>query len=389
MNILISKTRQSFASVFIHPPISTYNGFTAKHKYLIGGLFISLGLIIIIELFQFGLVLGGSSGGTSLAQASFSASSYTETSVKTDTGISYNATTIELSSAGALEPLIFDDPYSDRQWALNHINAIELRRFIATNENVIVAILDTGIDKYHEDLTNIVIEEIDFADTLSPQDIHGHGTHVAGIIAAVSNNGKGIVGTASGVRLLNAKVADDTGRCQVSDTARAIIWAVDNGAKVINISLEFAEPSPILESAVEYAWNKGALIITAAGNDSSDKPVYPAGYENAIAVAGLTIDDTLAPLSNYGDWVDVSAPGANIYSTLPANDYGYKTGTSFAAAYVSGIAAMLFDIASDTNGNGRVNDEVRAAIHNGCQEIGIVGVGKGRIDAVGSIAYIR
>jgi thermitase len=100
-----------------------------------------------------------------------------------------------------------------------------------------------------------------------------------------------------------------------------------------------------------------------------------------MAVAAINQDDNLAPLSNYGDWVDVAAPGFDIYSTLPNNGYGYKTGTSFATAYVSGMAALLFNVVTDANGDGRLNDEVRTVIETGCQEIGITGVGRGQIDA--------
>lgn len=189
-------------------------------------------------------------------------------------------------------------------------------------------------------------------------------------------------------QLMNVKVADDKGRCQPSVVAQGIIWAVNNGASVINISIEIREASPELEDAVDYAWNQGVIIIAAAGNDGSQSPIYPAYYENSIAVAATRENDTLAPLSNYGDWVNVAAPGFNIYSTLPDDGYGYKTGTSFAAPYVSGLAALLFSVVTDTNGDGKLNDEVRAVIETGGQELNIYGVGCGRINAVNSLAEI-
>jgi thermitase len=206
------------------------------------------------------------------------------------------------------------------------------------------------------------VAEVNLTDSPTPSDAYGHGTHIAGIIAASGNNGIGIAGVAPQCRLMNVKVADDKGRCQASAVAEGIIWAVDNGANVINISIELREPSAELEDAVNYAWSQGAVIIAAAGNDGSQSPVYPAYYENCLAVAATKQDGTLAPLSNHGDWVDAAAPGFNIYSTLPQNGYGYKTGTSFATAYVSGLAALLFNVVSDSNGDGRLNDEVRAAI---------------------------
>ena len=288
-------------------------------------------------------------------------------------------------SFASLEQPVLDDPYSDKQWALNQIHVPELWQLTTGGDDILVAILDTGIDKNHEDIAGKVVAEVNFTDSPTLSDIHGHGTHIAGIIAATSSNGKGIVGLAPETRLMNVKVADDKGRFQTSVLVEGIIWAVHNNAKVINISLQLEEPSQDLEDAVEYAWSRGALIIAAAGNVGNEMLIYPAYYENTIAVAASKVDDTLAPLSNQGNWVDVAAPGFNIYSTLPNDSYGYKSGTSFAAAHVSGMAALLFSIVNDMNGNGRVNDEVRAAIEAGCQEIGISGVGKGRIDAAKSL----
>jgi len=123
-----------------------------------------------------------------------------------------------------------------------------------------------------------------------------------------------------------------------------------------------AGPSPELETAINFAWENGVIIIAAAGNDGNDLPVYPACYENCISVTGLRDNGELAPLANYGDWVDAAAPGFEIYSTLPGNEYGYKQGTSFAAACVSGLAARLLPLVEDGNGDSRLNDEVRQLI---------------------------
>jgi thermitase len=262
------------------------------------------------------------------------------------------------------------DPYVDKQWALDKINAFQLWQIAPVTGAVVVAVLDTGIDPDHQDLNGLIMAEANFTDSSSPADSYGHGTHVAGIIAA-KNDGTGIVGVAPGCRLLNVKVADDLGRCQPSALAEGIVWAVDNGASVINISIEIKEPSPQLEEAINYAWSRGSIIIAAAGNSGNQSPVYPAYYKNCVAVAAINQDNNLAPLSNYGDWVDVAAPGSDIYSTLPENGYGYKTGTSFATACVSGIAALLFNVVTDANGDGRLNDEVRAVIETGYQEIGL------------------
>jgi len=284
--------------------------------------------------------------------------------------------------------IVPNDSYFDKQWALAKIQALEAWQVTSGSQDVLIAILDTGIDQNHEDLEGKVVAEVNFTDSPTADDIHGHGTHIAGIIAANSNNGIGIAGVAPDAQLMNVKVADDKGRCQPSVVAQGIIWAVNNGASVINISIEIREASPELEDAVNYAWSQGVIIIAAAGNDGSQDPIYPAYYENCIAVAATRQDDSLAPLSNYGDWVDMAAPGFNIYSTLPDNKYGYKTGTSFAAPYVSGLAALLFSVVTDTNGDGKLNDEVRAVIEAGGQELNIYGVGCGRINAVNSLAEI-
>ena len=270
--------------------------------------------------------------------------------------------------------------YSDKQWALDRINISALWQNTRGNPEVLVAVLDTGINTCHEDLHGQIAAEARFVDSPSCDDKHGHGTHIAGIIAS-HENGWGATGVAPESRLLNVKVADDTGKCKASDLSEGITWAADNGASVINISIEISEKSGKLEEAINYAWNEGCLVIGAAGNDGSQSPVYPAAYENCVAVAATDRSDTLALLSNHGEWVDMAAPGSGIYSTLPDNHYGHKTGTSFACAHVSGAAALLFDILVDTDGNGRLNDEVREALENGCQAINIEGTGNGLLDA--------
>src|SRR5262249_42847970 len=131
--------------------------------------------------------------------------------------------------------------------------------------------------------------------------------------------------------------------------------------------------SSALESAVNYAWSKGAIVVAAAGNSASSTPFYPAYYSNAIAVAATTDLDKLASFSDYGDWVDVAAPGISIYSTVPGG-YQYMSGTSMAAPYVSGLAALLF-------AEGLTNDQVRSRIQGTADNIGVAGIGSGRIDA--------
>jgi thermitase len=273
-----------------------------------------------------------------------------------------------------------NDDYSGRQWAIPKIMAPQAWEVTSGEPNVVIAVLDTGIDNEQKDLTSKVVAEVNFTDSSTAEDVYGHGTHIAGIIAAWSGSGTGVTGLAHNCRLMNVKVADDQGRFDNESAAKGVTWAVDHGAKVINMSLVSTEPSANLEQAINYAWNKGAVVVAAAGNLVGDKLVYPAYYSNCIAVAATDSNDRLASWSSHGDWVDVAAPGVDIYSTSPGNKYSYKSGTSMAAAHVSGLAGLLFTLEKDRNNDGLVNDEVRAAIENGCDGLNIGSV-KGRINA--------
>ena len=279
-----------------------------------------------------------------------------------------------------------NDDYSGRQWAITKIMAPQAWEVTSGANNVVIAILDTGIDKEQEDLVGKVIAEVNFTDSPTADDVYGHGTHIAGIIAAWAKNGAGVAGLAHDCRLINVKVADDQGGFDSAVAARGVIWAVDHGARVINMSLVSTEPSSSLEQAINYAWNQGAVVIAAAGNLVGNKIVYPAYYSNCIAVAATDSNDCVASWSSQGDWVDVAAPGVDIYSTLPGNKYGSKSGTSMAAAHVSGLAGLLFAVESDKNHNGFVNDEVRAAIENGCDGLINTGAVKGRINAFHAVS---
>jgi thermitase len=269
---------------------------------------------------------------------------------------------------------VSDDSYVAQRWGVGRIEAHQAWQIAQGGSPVVVAVLDTGIDEDSQDLVGRVVAEVNFADSPTSGDLYGHGTHMAGTIAAIAPE----------CQLMNVKVADDLGRCQASVVARGIVWAVDHGAEVINVSL-CVESSADLEEAVNYAWSRGALIVAAAGNLGEAAPAYPAYYVNCLAVAGIDESDSIALLSNYGDWVDVAAPGFNIYSELPDDQYGYKSGTSSAVAHVSGVAALVFTVAEDSNGNGLVSDEVREAIENSCSPLGADGVGKGCVNALEAV----
>ena len=265
-----------------------------------------------------------------------------------------------------LQPSLLEEMDFPESWLADRVSSLQNSDYMDSERDVLVAILDTGIDSGHEDLIGSVIDAINLTDSSEIGDIHGHGTHIAGIISAGADNGLGIDGVAPDCLLLNVKVADDKGRCRASVLAEGIRWAVDRGADVINISIEIKEYSPLLEQAVDYAWDQGVTVIAAAGNDGSDIAVYPAGLDNCIGVTGLQDGSDLAPLANYGDWVEIAAPGYRVYSTLPGDEYGYKYGTSFAAAYASGLAARLSAVVEDSNNNGHINDEIRAGLLSLC-----------------------
>lgn len=220
----------------------------------------------------------------------------------------------------------------------------------ADESGVVIAVLDTGVAGDHEDLQGKMVPGYNFiADNPDAYDDHGHGTLVASIAAANTDNGLGVAGVSWQALIMPVKCVYSTGYGSYTDIAAAIRFAVDNGARVINLSLGGRNPSFILEEACLYAYDKGALIIGSAGNQGG--PVlYPAAYDDyCLAVAATDAHDQVPSWSNYGPQVDVAAPGVEVMGALffpiaPQNldRYGYSSGTSYAAPYVAGAAALLF-----------------------------------------------
>lgn len=213
--------------------------------------------------------------------------------------------------------------------ALSSVTSVASAR-ASTETKVTVAILDTGIDRTHHALAGRILASVNLTGSPTENDVNGHGTHIAGIIAKAEN-----------AAFLNVKVAEDDGVVYATRVAAGIRWATDNGAKIINISLTNKDPAPALEEAISYAWEKGAVIIAAAGNGFGTAPVYPAAYHNVIGVAATDDSGKLAKWSNRGEWVKTAAPGVNILSALPGDTQGVKSGTSQAAAAVSAKAVTL------------------------------------------------
>ena len=278
-----------------------------------------------------------------------------------------------------------DDPGFVKQWGMVKVEAAQAWEVTAGSPSVNIAILDTGIDLDHPDLANKIMSNANFGSSPTVDDIHGHGTHVAGIAAAMTNNGIGVAGVGCNSTLMNVKVLGDNGSGTYSSVASGIIWAADNGAELINMSLGGSAASSTLEDAINYAWSNGVIVVAAAGNSGSTTPMYPAYYANCMAVAATDYNDARASFSNYGDWVDVAAPGASIYSTLRNSGYGYMSGTSMASPHVAGLAALVFTAVSDTDGDGKLNDEVRSQIEGTCDDVGVSGIGYGRINAAQAV----
>lgn len=234
------------------------------------------------------------------------------------------------------------DPGWGQQYGLLRIRAPQGWDLSTGSAAVTIAVVDTGVDLGHPDLSPKIVGGYDFVngDTVA-QDDNGHGTHVAGIAAAVSDNGTGIAGVSWGARIMPVKVLDASGNGTFADAAAGITWAADSGAQVINLSFGGTSGSTVLQDAVDYAYGKGAVIVAAAGNSGSNFVLYPARYPHVIAVAATDGTDTRAGFSNYGPEVALAAPGLSIYSTTRGGNYGYLSGTSMSAPFVSGLAAIL------------------------------------------------
>jgi thermitase len=256
-----------------------------------------------------------------------------------------------LSPPGGGQPIFGADVEAPLAWSVTR--GIPVR----------VAVIDTGIDARHPDLAGKVVAAANFTASNTTSDLSGHGTHVAGVVAASFDNAVGIAGMAPRAQLMDVKVlavgADGRTAGDCADVADGILWATDHGANVLNLSLGSSSPCQAMVLAINYAVSHGALPIAAAGNDGSTSLHYPAALAGVVSVAATTNSDRLASFSNRSaSWVDVAAPGSGILSTLPTFDnasgakgYGYLSGTSMATPIVSGIAALIWSLfpAGDTN----------------------------------------
>lgn len=260
-------------------------------------------------------------------------------------------------------------PLTSNDAALNLINVPEAWLQGYTGKDIVVAVVDSGVDYNHTDLNDNIWYNSDeifgnnvdddsngyIDDTIGwdfvggdydPTDQEGHGTHIAGIIAA-ENNQTGITGVAYNAKVMAVRVLDDQGSGDISDIANGIIYAADNGADVINLSLG-GQPSTEIANSILYAAEKGSVVVMAAGNSGINQPNSPADLAgiSGIAVGAVDNHDEFAAFSNQAGYQPIDyvvAPGVDVLSTAPNNNYAYKSGTSMSTAYVSGVVALILN----------------------------------------------
>jgi serine protease len=302
-----------------------------------------------------------------------------------------------------------NDEYYPLQWNFSLINLPDAWD-ISTGEGVVVAVVDTGINPFGRDGFGSRA-----GDRLLPGynaisgirggiDFNQHGTHVAGTIGQETDNGTGVAGIAYNARLLPVKSLSFLGGGFYSWIINGIRWATDNGADVINMSLGSGSYSPLLEEAVDYAYERGVTVVAAAGNDGTDEIFYPAALDHCIAVGAVRYDKDLAPYSNYGNELDLVAPGGDL--DVDQNNDGYEdgilqetfwsfgigwgywfsTGTSMASPHVAGVAALIKSIHPEYG-----PDDIRQVLQDTAEDLGAPGwderYGYGLIDAYAAVSY--
>lgn len=313
-----------------------------------------------------------------------------------------------------------NDPGWRGKWGLQKIRADYAWNTTTGDPSVVIAIVDTGVDWNHPDLAaniwnntdeiagnhkdddgNGFVDDVrgwDFVDTSAtvypgedgtvrdndPMDFHGHGTHCAGIASAVGNNGLGVCGATWNCKIMAVRAgykgSDGNGYLELDDAAAAIIYAADNGADIISCSWGAYEDSQIIRDAVEYAYDAGVLLVAAAGNDMRDDKLYPAAYDQVIAVSATNQFDGAAWFTNFGEWIELAAPGVDINSTIFDDSYEEMSGTSMATPCVAGVAALVWSRFPDMS-----RDEVRAQLRFASDDLGEEGFdfyfGYGRVNA--------
>lgn len=306
-----------------------------------------------------------------------------------------------------------NDPSFSSQWGLTNINAPAAWNYFSSGSTVVVAIVDDAIERSHADLSpnlwvnageipgngidddnNGYIDDINGYDVSDndnnpnpPGSSFDHGTHVAGIVSARSNNGTGVASIGFSCKLMCVKATNSAG--SVTSGYDGIVYAAASGASIINMSWGGPSSSITAQNIINYAVGKGCILIAAAGNDNVNTLFYPAAYNNVVSVAATTSSNTKASFSNYGSWIDVSAPGNNIYSTTIGNSYGNKSGTSMASPMVAGLAGLMKSLNPNMPNNDLINCLLSTAANINAQNPSYIGqLGSGRIDAAAAMACV-
>jgi thermitase len=273
-----------------------------------------------------------------------------------------------------------NDALVSQQWGWYRIKADRAYDTGYHGAGVVVALLDTGVDMGHPDLAANIIGGWNFVDNNDNiTDVDGHGTMVAGIVAALANNGIGIAGVAPNVSIMPLKVL--SGNETRVELNSAIRYAVDNGAKVIGMSFgNYTALPQAAETAVDYAYRRGCVLVAGVGNDNSTEPFYPAAYDQVIAVSAIDQTNHRASFSNYGSYVDFCAPGVSVLTTTKGGIYSNANGTSFAAPFVTGVVALMLSKSPSLSPG-----EVVANLRIQAEDLGVIGwdqfYGWGLVDA--------
>jgi subtilisin family serine protease len=279
-----------------------------------------------------------------------------------------------------------NDPWYGGQWHLGAIAAPSAWDLESNAWDVVIAILDTGVDPSHPDLAGKLIPGFNFFDgNTDTSDPHGHGTMVAGSAAAIGDNGIGVASVAWGSPIMPLRVASPSGWATASSIGEAIIYAVDNGARVMNVSFGGVAASATITAAAEYATEHGGMVIAAAGNSGGVESIAPNPFVLSVSATDQT--DALATFSSRGNYVDVAAPGVSILTTGRGGTYGPASGTSFSGAIVAGVAALILSVNPDLTAS-----DVEAILAATADDLGSSGYdtsfGHGRVNAYQALLQV-
>jgi subtilisin family serine protease/PKD repeat protein len=275
------------------------------------------------------------------------------------------------------------------QWSLFQIQAEQAWDVSTGDANVVVAVTDNAINVDHPDLTNKMVGGWDAVD--SDNDPRGcgsntgfHGSHVSGIVGAETDNSTGIASIGFDISIMPVKIGDCSGALTAGYDG--IIWAADNNADVINMSWGGGGSSNYGQNTCDYAWNAGSILIAAAGNNNQSTQFYPAAYNNVVSVASTNQNDQKSSFSQYGTWIDISAPGSSIYSTNDGSGYQTTQGTSMASPLVAGLVGLMKSTALSATNTDIINCLYSGADNIDGQNSGYIGqLGAGRINALNSM----